>query len=296
MSRGARPDRARVDIDAERRHPIARGSVRSLGTVLVVFIAALTALITFAFGLAPRFFDANWVAGITSVGATLLLVALLAYVNLRGSLEIGTDGLQIDWRNERRFLPFTAVERAELYQETTGGKKMVGVAVALVGGEHVKIPFGEDHFGERARAISVAARIGLELAAFRARASNDDAGALERRDRDVSAWRDHLRGLAAGAHVDARVAPIEDERLFRVAADPHAREDVRAGAAAALHFRSAAEPGADAEARRNRLRVIARETASPKLRIAIESAADGHEDELDDALEDLSGTRAATRS
>jgi hypothetical protein len=105
-----------------------------------------------------------------------------------------------------------------------------------------------------------------------------EASLLRRRGLEVSAWIRELRHLGTGASAAHRSAPVLPERLWRVVEDPSADPSARAGAAVAVALE------ADDEGRA-RLRAAARATAAPKLRVAIEAAAGGREDELAQALE-----------
>jgi hypothetical protein len=107
-------------------------------------------------------------------------------------------------------------------------------------------------------------------AAFRSRTGTTTLTAmLERGGRTADEWLAHLRDVASrrGAY---RESSLRDGDLVELAADPAAPEDARA--AAALLLRSGATD--DGEAARERIRVAASATASPRLRVALEAAAD----------------------
>jgi hypothetical protein len=78
--------------------------------------------------------------------------------------------------------------------------------------------------------------------------------------------------MGSGGRRTYRASPPSREALFRIALDPAADEDVRAGAAIALG-------GSLDASQRERLRVAARVTVAPKVRVVLEREAAGDLDE-----------------
>ena len=86
--------------------------------------------------------------------------------------------------------------------------------------------------------------------------------------------------IAAKAEGMFRESPILPERLWQVIEDAKADISARAAAAIALS-RTMSEQD------RSRLRIAARATAAPKLRIALEAAAQDDEARMVEALSDM---------
>jgi hypothetical protein len=133
--------------------------------------------------------------------------------------------------------------------------------------------------GDDGRADLVAERIREALESARRGDPAQDVALLARNAREIGVWVRALRAVAAGA-VDHRTAPIPEDRLWRIAEDPNASPTARAGAAVAL------TPSLD-DAGKARIRVAADATASPKLRVALEAAAETDEAALEHALAEL---------
>ncbi len=110
--------------------------------------------------------------------------------------------------------------------------------------------------------------------------------AVERGGRSVSEWIAHLREIAGRQEGGMRQAPVLRSHLWSMLADPAASMRDRAGAAVALSHGADEEP-----ATKERLRVMAQSVASPKLRVAIEAAAEGADARLERALEELEESR-----
>jgi hypothetical protein len=185
----------------------------------------------------------------------------------------------VDFRGNKRFVAFGDLRDAPVYRESAMGKRFVGVALDLDSGERVKVPIGEERFaGERAEELSGSIRAALEK--HRQRAGDEDASVLARGDRSAAAWAARLRGIGEGANAGPREAPIDEERLFRIAESPDAAPELRAGAAAALSARLDDEG-------RTRLRIAADATAEPDVRSALTAAVDGDEEAVITALDQV---------
>lgn len=175
---------------------------------------------------------------------------------------VGTDGLSIRGAFRRRFIPYSAIEEAELSLSSA-------LTLKLRSGEHVAIR-AEDFRSRRALCdrIHEAMRANDSL-------STDglaDLELLEPRGLTLSAWREALRALVnrRGAY---RRASISDDALLSVVTDPEAAPGMRVGAALALRMSGHEEAGA-------KIRVAAEACANEGMRAALSGAA---EDELDEA-------------
>src|SRR5262249_28225525 len=152
------------------------------------------------------------------------------------------------------------------YEAGWGRSRRIGIKLTLRSGEEVQIPVTTRSWGDNELAL-IEERIREAREAYRTGGAEADAALLKRGDREVSAWVSMLRTIGAGANADMRTAPVPRERLFRIVEDPASPAIDRAAAAVAL--------GADLdEDGRRRLADAAHATAAPKLRVAIEKAAD----------------------
>jgi hypothetical protein len=180
--------------------------------------------------------------------------------NLPPRIVVGADGVLVT--REGFFL------YADIRDVVRDGSVVV---LQLVAGSDVRLltTLGGDALLERLRE-------GLE--AFRRGEHADDACALvSRRGRSLRAWMKDLAGLM-GDH-EYRTASLTPEILWRIAEDPAASTTARTGAAVAL--RSTLD-----DSGRERLRIAAAASASPKLRVVLEAAAEQEEGPLVRAVED----------
>jgi hypothetical protein len=253
---------------ARERIKIARGAVSRMGPVLRNFLLVLVAWMLTTFWVLPALhvLRGGAVFGVGMGGLLALVAGLIVFANLPGHVEIGADGLFVNFRDSSRYIRFDTLAGVHAYTEHTMGKTFVGATLRLHDGTEVKIPIGEDHFGGTKKAASLSARLDEALRAHRARAAGEHAALLERGERSPEEWLGRLRSIGEGANASTREAPIDPDRLWRIVEDPMATAATRAGAAAALS-QHLTEPD------RQRLRVAAEATAAPKLRIALESAA-----------------------
>lgn len=202
-------------------------------------------------------------------------------------VRVGVDGVATRWLGRERFVPFSRVRGVQTYEERVGGKTYFGVALDLDGGERVKIPAGQKGFTSMNTA-ELEERIREALALHREGAGPVDERLLARGRRAVPEWIASLRALGAGANADLRTPPVPPEKLLRIAEDAAAAPLVRVSAAVAA---AAAAPDA-----KRRVRLAARTTASPKLRVALErvSADDATDETIAEALADLDAAEART--
>jgi hypothetical protein len=264
------------------RFKIARGAVNRIGPILAVFLVVVGIWVGGLFALLAAGANARSALTIWPAGLIVIVAALLVYMNLPGWLDLGDDGVLVDFRGSKRFVAFNDLEDAPVYRESSMGKRFVGVALDLLSGERVKVPIGEDQFGAGERASLLSESICAALEKHRRGMIADDASALARGERSAGVWAARLRGLGEGANAGPREAPIDQERLFRIAENPGAEPELRAGAAAALSTRL------DDEGRK-RLRIAAEGTASPEVKGALAAAADGDEEAVVAALERVKG-------
>jgi len=266
------------------RHKIARGAVRKLGRIVLLFLGLVVALVTGTLVALSSSTGAGTALGSTGMVAVIagpllpLLVGLLVFVNLPGWVEIGSDGVLIDWRGERQHVRFHELEEVVTYREQSGGKTLVGVDLLLREAPPIRVLVGEDQLGAGARTQALRDALAAALAAYGARVPSEAVSLPERGDGPTEQWLARLKAVGTGANAGPRDAPVAAERLWRVAEDPLAPPHERTSAAAALSAEL------DAQGRK-RLRIAAAETASPALRSALESAAASDDLGLRDALD-----------
>lgn len=275
---------AAVSPAGGQRFKIGRGTLADFRSLIVKLLAGVTLWLAAFFVLIPTLLPVmkGWFLVLGPGGLLAMVLALIVYLNLPGWLHVGTDGVWIDSRGSRQYVPFADIDDAPPYAEDVMGKRMIGVALALRSGVSIKVPIGEDQFGADKRVAELSAGIRAALETFRRSSTEDDAASLEPRDRSAEAWLARLRSFGEGANAGPREAPIPVDRLWRIVEDPHAIPAVRAGAAVAL------ARGLDAEGKQ-RLRVVAGSTAAPHLRIALEAAAEDDEDAVSAALNEVHG-------
>jgi hypothetical protein len=176
----------------------------------------------------------------------------------RGDLEIGADGILLRGEGRRRYLHHARIARASLDPRVPDQ-----IALVLRDGEHVAVPC------RPGRAVLTLAQIEQGMAACASDGGGEgtaEATLLDRRGRDLRGWIEELRALGTGARAAHRVAPVSSDHLWRIVESAGARPPIRLAAALALGPRL---DGRD----RDRLRATASATTSPRLRIALEGAA-----------------------
>lgn len=187
-------------------------------------------------------------------------------------VTVGVDGVMTRWFRSERFVPFSEVDKVDTYQQAKGGKLYVGVELSLKDGSNVRIPTGQEGFSMRSP-DALLARIREGLALHReSRGASLDPSLFARQGRDGPTWVTSLRAIGSGAADDLRRASVSAERLLDVLDDASASASARVGAAVAAMASSPA-------ATKTRLRVAARTTASPRLRVALEKVEGAGDDE-----------------
>ncbi len=203
------------------------------------------------------------------------LFAAFHIVSSRPSkIRIGVDGVHLKWLWVSQFTPFSTVRSVWMREENT----QRFVDLVRTDGTTTSMPVSKQD-GEQDLAHQ---RILQAFQAYQARQGSADTEALARGGRTPAEWLTALRGLGAGAGSSLRRAHIDPDRLWSIVEDPSAAPAARAGAAAALASSASKEE-------RTRIRVAAETIAEPRLRIAVEKAADEStsEAELAQALAEI---------
>lgn len=210
----------------------------------------------------------------------LLLTAFavgLAALARRQTVEVGIDGLVVDWIGRPRFVSYAVIRAVEA--------QSLDVTVTLEDGRRIHLApgggAGSARIDVELARDALIARIEDARRAFDGRAdAGDFAARVGRGAREIAEWRAALERLHSAEATGYRERVARGEDLWRVVEDAGAPEDARAGAAVALRK----EEGAP-----ERLRIAADAVASPRLRVALEKASDldVEEEALDEALEAL---------
>jgi hypothetical protein len=135
---------------------------------------------------------------------------------------------------------------------------------------------------------AVVARVREAMAASGEPRHGASAAALLRRGREVIAWVRALRALTRKGAPGFREAEPLPERLWDTVEDGAAAPEARAAAAVAL------APSLDA-AERQKLHEVARVVVSPRLRVALEAAADDDDARVVEALAEIEAARLERR-
>lgn len=260
------------------RFKVARGAVARPMPVLVSVVGFTVLWLGGVVMLVASHVLSKGMVLVGPVGLVAMVLSLIVFMNLPGKVDIGSDGIFVDLRDKKRFVPFSDIVEASVYRENAMGKRFVGVALAMRSGEPMKLPIGEDQFGAGDRAAALSAALTEAIKAFQRNAAPDDAALLLRGDRSVAAWANDLRRIGEGANAGPRDAPIDPDRLLRIAESPAATAEARAGAAIALRAKL------DAEGKK-RLRIAAESTVSPDLADALSAAAEGDDEAVETALD-----------
>lgn len=209
--------------------------------------------------------------------APLMIFFMLPIFVYPAKIVVGVDGVLVHWLWIRKFIPTKDIVYVGRFDRGSGRNRVRGIAMTYGDGEVIELPAMDDE-----QIAVVIKRINDVIALSKGTQHVEDAamvlsrGALEVRD-----WITQLKALGAGATATLRTAPVMPDRLWRVAEDAAQPATVRAAAAVALG------PTLD-QSGKTRLAEIARATAAPKLRVALERAAtDAPEEEIEEALREL---------
>lgn len=180
---------------------------------------------------------------------------------------VGADGVMHGWRWFRRFVPFDSVVKVDAIPEYVCLRRA---------GDRTTLVRTSPHDPNVTRALLRR----IESARVRARETAMRLP-LAREGRSVSAWRTALAEQLREGHGYRRV-PITHESAAAIVDDPTMPAELRIGAALAL----STVDSADARAR---VRVVVNACASPRLRVALEHAAEGalSDAEVDAAIAEL---------
>jgi hypothetical protein len=224
----------------------------------------------FVFGVMLAMGAATAVLGALGVHAFGLfpVMPLLLFAGLIPTkIAVGIDGVLLRWLWTRTFVPMSKITRFAPEDDriirltlADGSEKIVYTGMRRRGGmTGMAARYASQHRD------AVLARMSEAWRAYHARTPTADVTALVGRgSRTRKEWFDSLAKLGAndGGYRDA---VVRDDDLWRVVEDPTAPEDARAGAMVVLR------PKLDA-AGKQRVRVAAEATASPRLRVVLERA------------------------
>ncbi len=236
------------------------GAVFTMG----VSMAALEALGLHASGLFPLMLPLLFIAGLIPT-----------------KIAVGVDGILLRWLWTKTFVPMSKITRFVPEDDriirltlSDGTENVVYTSMRQKRGvTGIGARYASQHRD------AVLARMSEAWRAFHARTPAADVTALMGRgSRTREEWFDSLAKLGAsdGGYRDA---VIREEDLWRVVEDPAAPEDARAGAMVVLR------PKLD-DAGKQRVRIAAEATASPRLRVVLERATS--DDDLHEAVGELS--------
>ncbi|MCL2778481.1 MAG: hypothetical protein FWD73_10795 [Polyangiaceae bacterium] len=206
------------------------------------------------------------IGGSIAITCLAFVVPLLILGILPTWIEVGVDGIMIRWLWRRLFVPI-----AQIDDVSTEDHRIV--LLHLTSGCTEKI-----HASWRT-SVALVARINDILLSRRSLDTREDLLAMVNRGMQTSEqWLAALTKLR-DTHEGYRDVAIRDEDLWPLVENPAAPEDARAAAAMVLR-RSLDDSG------KARLRIAAEATLSPKLRVALDAAADSDE-KVFEALRDM---------
>lgn len=217
----------------------------------------------------------------TLVAGTAAFVG--AFFAARGQLipthvEVGTDGVSVAWMGLRWFHPFEGMEVAVPVgggPEEEANNRLPNEAVRLTypDGRTVKLGVSEKDHARLANSIN--RRLDEYQAADRLAPRGAAVEAIQRSEQTPDEWLAALKKQP----VDGYRTDLTRQQLLEILQDPASPATARAAAAKLLRARVADRP---------LIRVVAEQTAQPKMRIALEAAAsDEEEAEVDAALAEL---------
>ncbi|HEY2365201.1 MAG TPA: hypothetical protein VGH87_02405, partial [Polyangiaceae bacterium] len=208
-------------------------------------------------------------------GVGFLALALLTILNaLRSTVLVGPDGIRVvsPWRLVRKFISFADVARAEA--------SAWGVTLTLKSEKTIELRTAAQAKTKDETRDALVARVNAGIASLVARGPSVDAAALVARGgRAIDEW---MKALAAIANPKAsyRAPSVPVESFWRVLEDPAADPTARVGAAMALRKQLDDEG-------RARVRVVAENSAHPKVRVALDALAGDRDEELHAALVEI---------
>jgi hypothetical protein len=247
----------------------------------VTVVAMIVPLLFLAVGLASHGGRAVLLGLVGTVVAAVAFV--LASLLSATTVTLGAKGLVIRWLMRRRRIAYDEIVWVRVYEEAPVlfSQRERGVSLLLRSGELVRLPAQGDDEAGTLQGVAEA----LEEALQHDRRSRrgqplPEEAVVARRGRRPAEWLEALRAIGSGAAADHRTAPLPSDVLWRLVEDPRIAPEARAGAAVALR-------GSLDAAGKERLRIAAETTELPRLRVAIETAVDGDEPEMEQALAEL---------
>jgi hypothetical protein len=251
-----------VGMSRLQAHPRVALAVAALGVPLVFVLTALA-----LFYVSPYLAAAIFLPGMGLIGA-------IGSSGIR--IDVGADGVLLRWLGSERFLPFAQVTSVALRENGSG--KLRAAILTLASGEEVIVPIAAAGY-DNGRAQAIVARI----EAARAAAGSGEAEPTAFLRRNDEAHGDWVRRLRASLELASprRAAP-SPERLWRIVEDAAQSPVARLAAAVAL--------GPLDRAGKARIDSVARATAAPRLRIALETI--DEDDATAEALAALEDERA----
>ncbi len=239
--------------------------IRSLALVRRQWLAV--ASLPFLFGMMTAFG-----VHLTPLVVPLFILTVLALFFKRTSLVVGADGLLVRWLWIREFIAMKDISLVTEFEQGRGNNRVRGIEIFTRGGKSVKLPTLESAKPTIARRIHDVLALSQSVGHV-----ENEALVLERGDLPLRDWIGRLKALGVGATATLRTQAVMPEQLWRVATDTTQPAITRAAAAVAL------APTLD-ESGRVRLTELAKTTAAPKLRIALERAAEDDDASLEEAL------------
>lgn len=242
----------------------------------------------------------NGICALIALGYAGFVAQLLSSTRV----EVGTDGIAVRWLWQKSFVPMSdvlRVERVEGDVSWTGNYPVIvrvhrrsGPPVDLLAQMPKRTAAGRDDKWAHVASREADMLIERITEAVQERATGGDADLasweselLSRGERAIDQWVAALRGLSTEVESFRRQAGGGIDALWGVVEDAAAAPERRAAAAVAL------APHLD-EGGKERVRIAARATAAPKLRIALEAAATNDEDALAEALDEVAPPRRST--
>jgi hypothetical protein len=196
----------------------------------------------------------------------LLALLVLSYIPAR--IDVGADGVLRSWLGTRRFLPYRDMRKVTTRRDD--------VVVEMQNGQRSVLAARRRYDAEANQGADDLALLHRVQTAFRWHRSTespaDSALALARGGRPAREWVRQIRALCASQGSGYRSSGLSEERLLQVVRDASALPSLRAGAAVAL-------AQAEGDAWKSDLRTVAEACADPRVRVVLETVAQGGEEE-----------------
>lgn len=206
----------------------------------------------------------------------LIFIAMVPFLLVPAKITVGVDGLLVKWLWLREFIETKDIILVKRFDTGFGKNRRKGVEVVMPG-RSLQLPMYSDE------AIATLEQRIHDVCALAKNQTHvgDEALVLARGELGLRDWITKLRALGSGATATLRSAAVMPEHLWRIAEDPARPAIERAAAAIAL----APSLG---ETDKERLGDLAKTTAAPKLRVALERVAEeATNEEMEEALKEL---------